>query len=353
MTQHSTAMPTRTIGIDLGDRESAYCVLNEAGEIIEQDSLRNERTALEERFGSDLQARIVIEASGQSQWICRCLEGLGHEVIVANPRQVQLISKSVRKTDRNDAQLLARLGRMDPELLRPVTTRSEESAAVRALLRARCQLVATRTRLVDMVRGETKVTGSRIPTCSAESFHRQARAHLPPALRSALEPLLEVLAELQLRVRAYDKQIDVLSAKDYPETQVLRQVAGVGPLVALTYVVTIDDPRRFRRSRALGSFLGLAPRSFQSGERDSQLRISEAGDPEMRRLLVGAASYVLRKASPDCDLKRYGMRIARGGSKRDRARARVAVARKLAVLLHRLWLTGEVYDPDYTAKRAA
>ena len=124
MTQPSTAMPTRTIGIDLGDRDSVYCVLNEAGEIIEQDSVQNVREALEERFGSEPLARIVIEASGQSQWICRCLEGLGHEVIVANPRQVLLISKSVRKSDRNDAHLLARLGRMDPELLRPITTRS-------------------------------------------------------------------------------------------------------------------------------------------------------------------------------------------------------------------------------------
>ncbi len=353
MTQPSTAMPTRTIGIDLGDRESAYCVLNEAGEIIEQGSVRNEHGALEERFESGHSARIVIEASGQSQWICRCLEGLGHEVIVANPRQVLLISKSVRKSDRNDAQLLARLGRMDPELLRPVTIRSVESAVVRALLRARSQLVMTRTRLVNMIRCESKVTGSRIPKCSAESFHRQARPHLPAALRSALEPVLDVLAELQLRVRAYDKQIEKLSAEEYPETQVLRQVKGVGPLVALTYVVTIDDPHRFPRSRALGSFLGLAPRSFQSGDRDPQLRISKAGDPEMRRLLVGAATYMLRKSSPACDLKRYGTRVARGGSKRDRARARVAVARKLAVLLHRLWLTGEVYDPDYAAKQAA
>jgi transposase len=353
MTQRSTTMPTRTIGIDLGDRESAYCVVNEAGEIIEECSVRTERSALEDRFGPELPARIVIEASGQSQWICRCLEGLGHEVIVANPRQVLLISKSSRKTDRNDAELLARLGRMDPELLCPVVTRSEESSTVRALLRARSQLVTTRTRLVNLVRCETKVTGSRIPTCSAESFHRQARPHLPDALRSALEPVLDVLAELQLRVRAYDKEIDKLSAEEYPVTQVLRQVAGVGPLVALTYVVTIDNPRRFSRSRTLGSFLGLAPRSFQSGERNPQLRISKAGDSEMRRLLVGAASYVLRKASPECDLKRYGTRIARGGSKRDRDRARVAVARKLAVLLHRLWLTGQVYDPDYAATLAA
>lgn len=353
MTQPSVAMTARTIGIDLGDRESVYCALDAAGEIVEEGSVRNEPKALEEGFGSERPARIVIEASCQSQWMCRFLEGMGHEVVVANPRQVHLISKSTYKTDRNDARLLARLGRMDPELLRPVTTRSEKSAVIRALLTARSQLVATRTRLVNLIRSETKVAGSRIPKCSAESFHRQARPHLPAALRPALEPVLDVLAELQPRVRAYDKEVVRLSAEDYPETQVLRQVVGVGPLVALTYVVTIDNPSRFPRSRSLGCFLGLVPRSYQSGDRSPQLGISKAGDGDLRRLLVGSAAYVLRKSSPACDLKRYGTRVARGGSARDRARARVAVARKLAVLLHRLWVTGEVYDPDYAAKQAA
>lgn len=353
MTKPSTTLPTHTIGIDLGDRESVYCELSADGTILDRGSIQNERRVFEDHFGSKPTTRIVIEASCQSQWICRCLEALGHEVIVANPRQVQLISKSKRKSDRNDSETLARVGRMDPELLAPVTTRSEKSAAVRAVLRARSQLVSIRTRLVNMARSESKVTGTRLPTCSAKSFHRQARPHLPGALLAALEPVLDVLAELQIRIEAYDEEIERLSAKEYPETQVLRQIKGVGPLVALTYVVTIDDPHRFPRSRTLGSFLGLVPRSFQSGDRDPQLRITKAGDRDLRKLLVGAASYVLRKPSPDCDLKRFGTRIARGGSLRDRSRARIAVARKLAILLHRLWLTGEVYDPHYAARQAA
>ena len=353
MTQPNNSTPMRTIGIDLGDRESSYCVLSQDGTIIEQGSVQTTPEAFEQQFARSPHGRAVLEASCQSQWVSRCLSEQGHEVITANPRQVHLISKSDRKSDRNDALLLARLGRMDPELLRPITTRSKKSAVIRALLNARGQLVATRTRLVNLVRSETKVTGSRIPKCSAESFHRQARAHLPAELQAALEPVLDVLAELQLRVTAYDKEIVKLSAKEYPETQVLRQVTGVGPLIALTYVVTIDDPSRFSRSRSLGSFLGLVPRSFQSGDRDPQLRITKTGDSDLRKLLVGAAAYMLRKSSPACDLKRYGMRVARGGSKRDRARARVAVARKLAVLLHRLWRSGEVYDPDYAAKLAA
>ena len=353
MTQPNNPVPARTIGIDLGDRESTYCVLDQDGKVLEEGFVLMDRLSFKREFGDRPRARVVLEASGQSQWVARHLEELGHEVIVANPRQVHLISKSDRKSDRNDALILARVGRADPELLRPVSTRSESSAVVRALLNARSQLVGTRTRLVNLVRFEAKVVGSRIPKCSAESFHNRARPHLPETLRETLEPLLDVLAEIQVRIRAYDREVLRLCSKEYPETRVLRQVRGVGALVALTYVATLDDPRRFVRSRSVGAYLGLVPRSYQSGDRDPQLRISKAGDGELRRLLVGAAAYAMRKASPDCDLKRYGLRVAGGNSKRARARARVAVARKLAVLLHRLWRNGEVYDPNYTAKRAA
>ena len=193
MTQPNNSTPMRTIGIDLGDRESSYCALSQDGTIIEQGSVQNTPEAFEQQFAKSPHGRAVLEASCQSQWVSRCLSEQGHEVITANPRQVHLISKSDRKSDRNDALLLARLGRMDPELLRPITTRSKKSAVIRALLNARGQLVATRTRLVNLVRSETKVTGSRIPKCSAESFHRQARAHLPAELQAALEPVLDVL----------------------------------------------------------------------------------------------------------------------------------------------------------------
>lgn len=353
MTQTTHCVPDVTIGIDLGDRESTYCVLDAAGEVLDQGSVLTDRHALTRLFGSAPFGRAVLEASCQSQWISRCLSALGHEVIVANPRNVHLISKSDRKNDRNDAMLLARLGRVDPELLGPVRTRSEESAVVRAMLGARAKLVKTRTGLVNLIRADTKVVGSRIPKCTAESFHRRARPHLPDALRSALEPVLDVLAEIQIRIAAYDKEVDRLCAGVYPQTRVLRQITGVGALIALTFVVAIDDPKRFPDSRTVGAYLGLTPRSYQSGERNPQLRITKAGDGDVRRLLVGAAAYLMRKCSPPCDLKRFGMRIARGGSARDRRRAHVAVARKLAVLLHRLWLTGEIYDPDYTARRAA
>ena len=353
MIQTCTDLPARTIGIDLGDSESACCTLDDRGRIVAEGTIGSNKESLIDRFGEEPSSRIVIEACGHSPWIAPLLRKLGHEVIVANPRQVHLISKSDRKTDRNDARILARLGRVDPALLRPVSTRGEKSMAVRALLSARSQLVGIRTRLVNMVRAETKAFGGRVPRCSAASFHRTAGRHIPPPLRPALEPLLAVLGDFHGRIHAYDQEIARLGAEEFPETRVLRQVRGVGPIVALTFIVTIEDPKRFRSSRSVGAYAGLTPRCYQSGARNPQLRISKRGDASLRKMLVTAATHIMRVSSPDTDLKRYGKRLARRGSQRDRARARIAVARKLVVLLHRLWLTAEVYEPLHAHSPAA
>ena len=352
MTAAINQLPSRTIGIDLGDRDSSYCILDNDGKMVEEGKILNERAALERSFGGD-PARIVLEASCQSHWISLFLGELGHDVVVANPRRLHLISHSVSKTDRNDARLLARIGRLDVDLLGPVHQRSERCVAARVLLRARRQLVRIRTRLVNLVRAETKVLGSRIPTCGASRFHRVARTHVPAELRSALDPILDELENLEEKIQHYDRTVVQLSKDEFPETGVLMQVRGVGVQVALAYATTIEDPSRFACSRSVGAYLGLTPRSHQSGASDPRLRISKHGDTDLRSLLVTAAACILKKSAPASDLKRYGQRLARGGTPRDRGRARVAVARKLAVLLHRLWLTGEVYDPDYTAPTAA
>ena len=345
MTNEIAAIPAKTIGIDLGDRRSSYCVLDAAGVTLDEGTVRTERRVFSRKFTDGAGSRAVIEASCQSAWIARTLEESGFEVIVANPRNVHLISKSDRKTDRNDARLLARLGRVDPGLLSPVTHRSERNAAARALLRARTGLIDVRTKLINTIRSEVKVLGGRLPACSTRIFHERVRAALPESLESALGPVLDALAGLQAHIESYDKEVERMCGEDYPETHTLRQVNGVGPLVALTYVVTLDDPRKFKKSRTVGAYLGLTPRSFQSGSRDPQLRISKRGDRSLRNLLVSAATCILRSNSPDTDLKRHGQMVARGGGHRDRAKARVAVARKLAILLHQLWLTGEVYEP--------
>ena len=191
-----------------------------------------------------------------------------------------------------------------------------------------------------------------MPKCPARSFHKRASEHIPEALRPALEPVLEQIASLTERIRDYDRRLVAISEEHYPETELLRQVEGVGPLTALTFVLTLEDPYRFEKSRSVGAYLGLVPATDQSGERDPQKRISKEGDEMLRRLLVGSAHYVLGPFGTDSDLRRHGEKIASRGGKNAKKRAAVATARKLAVLLHRLWVTAEVYDPLYNAHRS-
>ncbi len=345
MKKTSVHVPDRTIGIDLGDETSTFCVVNAEGNVIEEDEFPMTRLELDQAFGHEAAARVVVEASTQSHWVVCQLESMGHEVIIANPRRVHLISESVRKTDRNDAHTLARLGRLDPDFLHPVHSRSEECLAVRALLRARTQLVRTRARLITLIRAECKVHGVRIQSASAPAFGLRTHHSVPEVLRAALAPLYETLDVLGEKIVGYDKEVERLCREEFTETGVLRQVRGVGPLVALSFVTCLGDPKLFEDSRMVGPYLGLTPRVHQSGKSNPNLRISKHGDRATRTLLVTAAAHIMRRSSPDTSLKRLGRRIAGRGNPRDRARGRIAVARKLAVLLHRLWTTGEVYEP--------
>jgi transposase len=191
-----------------------------------------------------------------------------------------------------------------------------------------------------------------LPKCPARSFHKRAPEHIPQALLPALGPILEQIGSLTERIRDYDRKLETVSEAHYPETQLLRQVEGVGSLTALTFVLTLEDPHRFKKSRSVGAYLGLVPATDRSGERDPQKRISKEGDEMLRKLLVGSAHYVLGPFGGDSDLRRHGEKIASRGGKNSKKRAVVAVARKLCVLLHRLWVTGEVYDPLYNANRS-
>jgi len=265
-------------------------------------------------------------------------------VIVANPSKVQAIASSLRKTDERDARCLAQLGRVDPELLSPVHTRSEEGQKAMAVVRAREGLVKARTMLINQVRGTVKSFGARLPGCSAKSFARGVSEALPQALKAALEPLLAVIADLSERIRAFDRDIEAW-AQRFPVTQRLRQIKGVGALSALVFVLTLDDPHRFARSRSVGAYLGLVPASRSSGNSTPQLPITKQGDQLLRRLLVQAAHYILGPFGQDSDLRSFGLELARRGGKNGKKRAVVAVARKLAVLLHRLWVSGEDYEP--------
>jgi transposase len=349
MQQHTTNFARMTVGLtvglDVGDRYSYLCALDAAGEVVEEGRIPTTAVAIQRRFVSRERMRIVLETGTHSPWISRLLSTLGHEVLVANARRLRLIAEHDAKSDRVDAETLARLGRADPTLLAPIRHRSEATQADLAVVRARDALVRVRTLLVNHVRGAVKAVGGRLPKCSTHSFPRQVGTAIPDGLMPALGAVLATIEQLSRTIRTYDRRIAELSVTTYPETASLQQVAGVGPVTALCYVLTLEDPTRFTRSRSVGSYLGLRPKQDDSGRSTPQLRITKAGDGMLRRLLVGSAHYLLGPFGPDCDLRRWGLRLAARGGKNAKKRAVVAVARKLAVLLHRLWSTGEVYEP--------
>jgi transposase len=348
----SKERPKMTAGLDLGDRYSYLCLIDtQSGEVIEEGRLRTTPEAFGRRFASEQPMRIAIEAGTHSPWVSRLLEECGHEVLVANARKLRLIYANKRKTDEIDAQNLARLARLDPKLLYPLRHRGEDSQAHMAILRSRQALVGSRTQLVNHVRGAVKSFGGRLPKCPARSFHKNAAEHIPEALRPALGPVLETIRSLTERIRDYEGQLETVSKERYPETELLRQVEGVGPLTALTFVLTLEDPYRFEKSRSVGAYLGLVPARDQSGGKDPQKRISKEGDETLRKLLVGNSHYILGPFGSDSDLRRHGEKIASRGGKNSKKRAAVAVARKLSVLLHHLWVTGEVYDPLHNTHR--
>jgi transposase len=347
MSDVSKEHPLMTAGLDIGDKYSHLCLIDsQSGEVMEEGRLSTTPEALRRRFVFERPMRIAIEAGTHSPWASRVLEECGHEVLVANARKLRLIYANKRKTDQVDAENLARLARLDPKLLYPLRHRSEDSQAHMAIIRSREALVSCRTQLVNHVRGAVKSFGARLPKCPARSFHKRASEHIPEALRPALEPILEQIASLTERIRDYERRLEAISKEHYPETDLLRQVEGIGPLTALTFVLTVEDPYRFERSRCVGAYLGLVPARDQSGDRDPQKRISkEEGDEMLRRLLVSSAHYILGPFGSDSDLRRHGQKIASRGAKNSKKRAAVAVARKLSVLLHRLWVTAEVYEP--------
>jgi transposase len=331
-----------TVGIDLGDQLSRYCILDCDGEVVEEGSFRNQLSSIEKHFAGP-RRRIALEAGAQSAWISRELKRLGQEVIVANARQLKWITASDAKNDPVDAHKLARLARADVKLLAPIEHRSAEQQAELALIRARDATLRARTQLINTSRGIAKGFGVRLPKSITARFGARALAVLPEILRAALAGLLEQIDVLSRQVRDYDQRIGAAAAQ-HPEIERLTSIAGVGTLTALTFVLTLGRAERFAHSRDVASFLGLRPKQRQSGARDPQLGISKSGDPYLRKLLVQCSHHILGHWGPDSALRRWGLAKGAGGKKAS-LRAIVAVARKLAVLLHRLWTTGDFYKP--------
>jgi len=344
-TTKNVSQPKLTIGLDLGDRNSWYCVLDESGQIQLEQRIRTTATALREVFSEMPRSRVALEIGTHSPWISRLLSGLGHAVIVANARKVRLIAESRRKDDRMDARTLARLARIDPQLLSPVKHRSAQAQADLMMIRARAGLVRARTALVNTARGLAKSYGERLRGCNVRNMNPEKAEGLSPELQRALEPLLAGIEAVSERIVEYNERIEQLAQQSYPQTALLKQVKGVGTLIALTYMLTLEDPHRFRKSRDAGCYLGLQPGRRNSGQSEPQMHISKEGDPYLRTLLVQGAQHILGPFGIDSDLRRWGLQLAERGGKSGKKRAIIATARKLAVLLHHLWVSGEVYEP--------
>ena len=334
-----------TVGVDLGDQWSHYCILGLEGETLAEGQLRTTPKDVTEFFEALNAARVVVEVGTHSAWVREVICGYGHEVRVANPRLMEGSKRRKRKNDRIDANKLARVGRVDPQSLHPMQHRSPEVRQDLVMLRARDALVAARTELINATRGLVKSMGARLPKCSTPSFAQKVEGAVPAEIRETLLPLVRMTAALSDSIQGYDEKIERLGREKYGHTTLLRQVKGVGPIRALAYVLTLENPERFAKSRDVGPYLGLVPKQEDSGESQPQLGISKAGDTMVRRLLVGSAQYILGPFGPDTDLRRYGLRLCERGGKNAKKRAAVVVARKLAVLLHRLWATGDVYEP--------
>src|SRR5438477_728999 len=342
-----------TIGLDLGDRSSCYCVLDETGSIVLEQRVATTPKALPAAFGAMRRSRVALETGMHSPWISRLLSGLGHEVIVAHARNVRLIGESRRKDDRLDAQTLARLARIDPQLLCPVKHRSAKAQADLTVIRARAGLVRARTALVNTARGLAKSYGERLRGCNVRNMNAEKADALSPELQTALQPLLAAIEILSEQIREYNEHIEKLAEESYPQVELLKQVKGVGTLIALTFLLTLEDAHRFKKSRDVGCYLGLQPGRRNSGQSEPQMHISKEGDPYLRTLLVQGAQHILGPFGPDCDLRRWGLKLAERGGRNGKKRAIIATARKLAVLLHRLWVSGEVYEPLRNSSRMA
>jgi len=298
-----------TYGLDLGGTFSHVFGLGPGLEVVADERIDTSAERITSYFGALEPALVVLEAGPTSRWVHDVIEECGHEVLVANPRQIPSIYASTKKTDRHDAEILARLGRVDPQLLAPIKLRSLDYQVHLSMVRTRALLVSQRTELINHTRSICTGFGHRLPKCDGHYFHRKVANAIPDFLEPLLSRVLEQIGNLTEQIKRFDKEIEALCETEYPETANLRAVQGVGALIALVFVLTLHDPKRFATSRKVGAFLGLVPRLDHSCTHAPQLRITKAGDSYLRQLLVSAAHYILGPFGPDCDLRRHGQRI--------------------------------------------
>ena len=344
--KHQAKQFSTIIGVDLGDKKHHLCITDKDGNILSETSIPNRKERLIQLAQEHSGALFAIEVGSHSPWISRLLEENGCTCLVANARKLRAIYQNVRKCDQLDARMLAKLARVDPELLSPVQHGTEDHQRHRLALTLRDSLVRQRVDIINSVRFSLKSMGIRLPGGATSAFANKCRKEVEDAtMLAAIEPSLKVLDEMGLQIKQLDRQIIQTAAEFHPATKLLEQIPGVGPITSLSFVLAVGDPQRFEDPRDVAAYMGLVPRRDQSGQSDKQLAISKAGNREMRRLLVQCAQYILGHFGPDCDLRTQGLKLAARGGKAAKRKAIIAIARKLAVLMLVLWKTGGSYEP--------
>lgn len=327
--------------IDLGKKMSQVCILKADGEIVER-RIRTERERFAAVFRSYPQSRILLEAGTESEWVARCLEGLGHEVIVADPNYAPMYAYRQRKvkTDRRDAQALMEACRLGA--YRRAHRTSDAQRQVRWQIVTREVLVRMRARILVLSESLVRQAGLRLPSGKPETFLKRLNdLDLPEPLRRSLAPLLPVFETLTQQLAAADNALEELAKSD-PRIARLQTTPGVGPIIAATFVATVDRAERFSGPHELEAYLGLVPREHSSGERQIRGRITKAGNTRLRWLLIEGAWSILTHARPEtAALRAWAHRIA---ARRGKSRAAVALARRLAGILFAMMRDNTVFD---------
>lgn len=328
------------VAMDVHDEYSQVCVMNQAREILMEAKIPTTRQALNDFFRQREKSMVIYEAGPHALWISELLGSLGHETIACHARRVRLIAESRNKNDRVDAEVLARLSLSDLELIKPIQQRSRQTLDQRSIVHARAALVETQKRLRTMLRGMVKPFGVRLATGKKRALAELATAKLPEHAAQSIDAILKTLSVLAEQIQKLTERVEQL-ADSHPAAARLQTIPGVGPLVSLSYIHAIEDPARFSRTD-IGPYLGLTPSNRSSaGKKLAPKEKGRPGDPYVRSLLVQSA-WTLMNSRSQSDLARWGRRLSEriGGKK-----AAIALARKIATLMHHLWF----YDQDFRA----
>ena len=342
------------IGVDLGDKKHHFCITDKQGNIVSEGQLANTKAELTKFAERHPQATLAMETGTHSPWISRLWINLGLQVIVANARELPMISKNMRKTDKNDARILARLVRVDPELLSPVKHGTEQMQKDQMVIKLRDSLVRRRADIVVTIRGVLKSLGYRLPSGSTNSFPKKIKVFMEehPDFKIVLEPALATLEVCNTQIAQYDEQISE-AVESHSQAKAFQQIPGVGPITALMFYLYIQDGNRFKDPRDVGAYLGLVPRRDQSGKIDKELPITKAGNKMLRRLLVQCSQFIMGSFGPDCALRDWGMKLVARGGRAAKKKAIIAVARKLATMMMAMWQKGEAYKAYPMEQNAA